>query len=112
MSPKSLSLFACVAALSASLCGSASAAALLTRHVPEAVAKHQAALAGSVDPSTPMRMQVVLPMRDKEGLKDLLGVLYNPASPLYRHWLGVAEFTKRFGPSERDYNAAIAYFRG
>ena len=112
MSLKSLSVFACMATLSASLCGSASAAALLTSHVPVAVARHQAALAGSVDPSTHMRMQVVLPMRDKAGLKDLLSVLYNPSSPLYRHWLSVAEFTKRFGPTQKDYNAAITYFRG
>jgi len=112
MSLKSLSVFACVATLSASLCGSACAAALLTSHVPAAVARHQAALAGSVDPSTHMRMQVVLPMRDKAGLKDLLSVLYNPSSPLYRHWLSVADFTKRFGPTQKDYNAAITYFRG
>jgi subtilase family serine protease len=112
MSLKSLSVFACVASLSASLCGSASAAALLVSHVPAVVAQHQAALAGQVDPSTHMRMQVVLPMRNLAELKDTLGALYNPQSPLYRHWLSVADFTKRFGPTQKDYNAAMAFFRG
>jgi subtilase family serine protease len=109
---KSLSVFAFAAGLSASLCGSASAAALLTSHVPAPVAQHQAALAGQVDPSTHMRMQVVLPMRNLAGLKDTLGALYNPQSPLYRHWLSVAEFTRQFGPTQKDYNAAMNFFRG
>ena len=109
---KSFSVFAFAASLSAGLCGSASAAALLTSHVPALVAQHQAALAGPVDPSTHMRMQVVLPMHNLAGLKDTLGALYNPSSPLYRHWLSVAEFTKRFGPTQKDYDAAMAFFRG
>ncbi len=58
-----------------------------------------------------MRMQVVLPMRNKAQLKDTLSVLYNPSSPLYRHWLSVAEFTKRFGPTQKDYDTAIKFFR-
>jgi subtilase family serine protease len=64
-----------------------------------------------VDASAPMQMQVVLPMRNKEQLRDLLTALYDPSSPLYRHWLSVREFTKRFGPAQKDYNAAIAFFR-
>src|SRR6202789_3723522 len=112
MSLKSLSVFACVASLSASLCGSASAAALVVSYVPALVAQHQASLAGQVDPSTHMRMQVVLPMRNLAELKDTLGALYNPSSPLYRHWLSVAEFTKRFGPTQKDYDAAMTFFRG
>jgi subtilase family serine protease len=108
---KCLSAFGLAAALTAGLCGSASAAALMTAHVPAAVSRHSVALAGHVDGSTPMRMQVVLPMRDKEGLKALLAAQYNPESPLYRHWLSVAEFTKRFGPTQKDYDAAIAFFR-
>jgi subtilase family serine protease len=111
MRSKCLSVLALTAALATGFCGSASAAALLTSHVPSAVAGHSVALAGHVDPATPMRMQVVLPMRNKAGLKDLLSVLYNPSSPLYRHWLSVAEFTKSFGPTQKDYDTAIKFFR-
>jgi len=111
MRSKCLSVLALTTALVTGFCGAASAAALLTSHVPSAVAGHGAALAGHVDPSTPMRMQVVLPMRNKAQLRDTLSVLYNPSSPLYRHWLSVAEFTKRFGPTQKDYDTAIAFFR-
>jgi subtilase family serine protease len=112
MRSKCLSVLALTTALTTGFCGAASAAALLTSHVPSAVAGHSVALAGHVDPSTPMRMQVVLPMRNKPELKELLGVLYDPSSPLYRHWLSVADFTKRFGPTQKDYDTAIKFFRG
>lgn len=108
---KSLTMLALTAALAAGFCGPASAAALLTSHVPAPVAGHKVALAGHVDPATHLRMQVVLPMRNMAGLKDLLGALYNPSSPLYRHWLSVAEFTRRFGPTRHDYDAAMTFFR-
>ena len=108
MRTKSLSAFALLAAVAAT--SSASATALLVKHVPAAVATHKAALASHLDASTHMQMQVVLPMRNREKLRDLLGALYNPASPLYRHWLSVAEFTKRFGPTQKDYDAAMAFF--
>jgi subtilase family serine protease len=112
MLTKRLSTFAVTAALTAGLCGSASAAALLSHVVPAAVAGHSAALAGHVDPSTPLRMQVVLPMRHLDKLRILLDQLYNPQSPTFRHWLSVGEFTKQFGPTQKDYDAAIKYFQG
>jgi subtilase family serine protease len=111
MLTKSLGAFALTAALTAGLCGSASAAALLVKHVPAAVSSHRATQAGRLDASTPMQMQVVLPMRNKEKLRDLLSALYNPSSPLYRHWLSVAEFTKQFGPTRHDYDAAMLFFK-
>jgi len=110
MYSKSLSVFAFTAGLSASLCGSASAAALLTRHVPAAVARHQAALAGALDPATHMRMQVVLPMRNKGDLGELARAVSDPSSPLYRHYLSVADFTRRFGPTTSDYATAQKFF--
>ena len=57
---KSLSVFAFAATLSASLCGSASAAALLTSHVPQAVAQHKVALAGHVDLRRPLEKNLEL----------------------------------------------------
>jgi len=104
-----LSAFALTAAVG--LMGSASAATLLVHHVPAAVSSHSAALAGHVDAQAPMQMQVVLPMRNKDKLRDLLSAQYNPSSPLFRHWLSVAQFTKQFGPAKSDYDAAMAFFK-
>jgi subtilase family serine protease len=108
MRTKCLGAFALAAAMA--VASSASATALLVHHVPSVVAQHRAALAGPVDPAAHMRMQVVLPMRNMAELHDLLGALYNPSSPLYRHWLSVTEFTKRFGPTQHDYDAAMRFF--
>jgi subtilase family serine protease len=84
---------------------------LLTTHVPDAVKDGQAALAGTVDPTTPMQIQIVLPMRHPDRLKALLGDITNPESPLYRHYLSTAEFTRRFGPTARDYDTAARFFQ-
>ncbi|MBV9694741.1 MAG: peptidase S53, partial [Alphaproteobacteria bacterium] len=105
-----IGIFVLAAAMAAASGTAASAGALLSAHVPEAVAQHRAAFAGAVDPATPLRLQVVLPMRNLDRLHDLLGALYNPESPLYRHWLSVAGFAKQFGPAARDYAAAQGFF--
>ncbi len=106
----SKSRFALTAALAVGLCGSASAAALLVKHVPAAVSSHRAARNGAVAPATHMTMQVVLPMRNKSELSQLVHAVSDPASPQYRRYLSVAQFTKRFGPTQKDYDAAMAFF--
>ena len=108
MRTKCLSAFALVAAVAAA--SSASATALLVKHVPAAVAAHKAALASHLDPSTHMQMQVVLPMRNKGDLSELARAVSDPANPQYRHYLTVAQFTKRFGPTKKDYDAAMKFF--
>ena len=110
MYSKSLSVFAFTAGLSASLCGSASAAALLTRHVPAAVARHQAAPAGALDPATHMRMQVVLPMRNKGELDSLTSKLMAGAPGVKP--LTSAEFMARHAPTAAQAQAVVAYLRG
>jgi subtilase family serine protease len=110
MFTKRIGAFALTAALAAGLYGTASAEALLVKHVPAAVAAHQAALAGAVDASTHMRMQVVLPMRNKAELGELARAISDPTNPQFRHYLSVAQFTKRFGPTQKDYADAMAFF--
>jgi len=108
MRTKCLSAFVLTAAVAAA--SSASATALLVKHVPPAVAQHKAALAGSLDAATHLKLQVVLPMRHKGELGELAHAVSDPTSPLYRHYLSVAEFTKRFGPTQHDYDVAMKFF--
>jgi kumamolisin len=89
---------------------SALAAPLLTPHVPQAVAYHLAAPAGAPSPTARLTLAIALPMHDRPGLAALLRDIYNPASPNYRHYLSVAEFTARFGPTAPAYAAAVKYF--
>ena len=48
-------------------------------------------------------------MRDQAGFEELLGQIYDPASPRYHHYLTPDQITDRFGPTEGDYNAVIAF---
>jgi subtilase family serine protease len=110
MLTKSLGAFALTATFATALCGSASAEALLVKHVPAAVAAHQTALAGALPASTHMKLQVVLPMRNKGDLGELARAVSTPGNAQYRHYLSVAQFTKRFGPTQKDYEAAQKFF--
>lgn len=56
-----------------------------------------------------LRLAIGLPLRDSAGLKNLLGRLYDPHSPDYHHYLKPEEFTKRFGPTEDDYQAVANF---
>ena len=59
-----------------------------------------------------MRLDIVLPLRDQAGLDSFLKEVYDPTSPIYRHFLTVPEFTERFGPTQEDYDAAVAFAKG
>jgi subtilase family serine protease len=82
---------------------------LLTRHVRDAVVNGQAPLVGHLPASQQMRLVLVLPVRDQAGLDSFLKDLYNPASPQFRKFLTVEEFTARFGATPGDYNAVLQF---
>jgi kumamolisin len=56
-----------------------------------------------------MRLVLVLPLRDQAALDQFLKELYNPASPSYRRYLTVEEFTTKFGATQQDYDAVLRW---
>jgi sugar lactone lactonase YvrE len=56
-----------------------------------------------------LKLAIGLPLRNPEALTNLLQQIYDPASPNYHHFLTPAQFTERFGPAEKDYQAVIAF---
>jgi len=78
--------------------------------MPDIVASHAALFAGAPPPDRVMHLVVSLPLRNIEKLDATLHEIYDPQTPNYRHYLSVAQFTDQFGPSDRDYDSAIAYF--
>jgi kumamolisin len=56
-----------------------------------------------------MRLVLVLPLRNPTALDQFLKELYNPASPSYRRYLRVEEFTTMFGPTQQDYDAVLRW---
>ena len=81
----------------------------LTAHAREVVLSGRAPLVGRVPTSQSLRLVLVLPLRNQDALDRLLEDLYNPSSPSYRHFLTVEEFTEKFGPSQQDYDAVVAF---
>jgi len=81
----------------------------LSGHVPAAV-KNLAAT-GVLPATNELSLALGVPLRDAAGLDNFLAALYDPASPSYRQFLTVAEFTARFGPTAADYAAVQNFAR-
>ena len=107
---RALSRATCLAAGLASPACWAGEHPTLSSHVPDIVASHAVAPAGQPDPSAHLVLAVSLPQRNGSALAALLNALYDPASPRYRRYLSVAEFTDEFGPAAADYQAARTFF--
>jgi subtilase family serine protease len=88
----------------------ASAETLLSAHVPAVVAQHLAAVIGEPDSGRRLQLDVALPMRNQDALDTLLASIYDPSDPAYHHYLSVAEYTDRFGPTKADYTRAAQFF--
>ena len=56
-----------------------------------------------------LHLAIGLPLRNKAALTQLLEQLYDPASRNYRQYVTPAQFAERFGPTEQDYRALIAF---
>jgi len=82
---------------------------LLTPHVREVTVNGQAPFVGRLPATQSMRIDVVLPVR--EGLDSFLHEVYDPASPSYRHFLTVEQFTEKFGPSQKDFDALVHFVK-
>src|ERR1700678_3888367 len=82
---------------------------LLTRHVREAAVNGEALSVGRLPLTQSMHFDIVLALRHQPELLNFLQEVYDPSSPSYRHFVTVPEFTERFGPSQEDYDAVIAF---
>ena len=67
---------------------------------------------GRLAPTETVSLALALPLRDQAGLQSLLCGLYDPHSPLYGQYLSSDEFTRRYGPTEANYQAVADYARG
>ncbi|HEX3463822.1 MAG TPA: protease pro-enzyme activation domain-containing protein [Candidatus Elarobacter sp.] len=58
-----------------------------------------------------MRVDVQMQLRSATALQQYAASVGDPQSGLYRHFLTPDEIGQRFGASDADWNAAIAYFK-
>jgi subtilase family serine protease len=85
------------------------AQSMMTHHVRDLTRNGGAQAMGHLPVDQMMTLNIVLPLRDQAGLKTLLSEIYNPASPTYRHFLTVPEFTARFGPTQQEYDEVVLF---
>ena len=81
--------------------------AVLTRVVPTTAGQS----IGQLPADQIMTLDVVLPVRDRATLDAMVKQVSDPASPSYRHYLTVPEFTERFGPAQANYDALVQFLR-
>jgi subtilase family serine protease len=86
-------------------------AQVLHNHVRPAVTNGRAARVGAMPNNQRLRLAIMLPLRNQSELTSLLKRMYDRTSPDYRHFLTVAQFTERFGPSRSDYQAVVKFAR-
>ncbi|MDR3456203.1 MAG: protease pro-enzyme activation domain-containing protein [Verrucomicrobiae bacterium] len=75
----------------------------LTGHVPQAAT--MLAATGALPATNQLNLVIGLPLRNREGLTNLMQQIYDPSSPNYHHFLTPEQFTAQFGPTEQDYQA-------
>ena len=75
----------------------------LKRQVPRAAVHAQAV--GRLPASSRLDLAIGLPLRNQDGLATFLELLYDPASPEYRHYLTPQQFAESFCPTQGDYEA-------
>ena len=88
----------------------AQAPSVMTHHMHEVTSTGQQ-LIGRLPANQTLQLDLVLPLRDPEGLDQFLSEVYDPNSANYRHFLTVPEFTARFGPTQKDYDAVLRFAR-
>ncbi len=60
----------------------------------------------------PLKLTIVLGVRNRPALEQLLADQQNPASSQYRKWLTPKEFAHRFGPSDQEVNLVRDWLKG
>lgn len=76
-------------------------------HLPQILPSLRAS--GNLPPETQLDLAIGLPLRNREMLSDLLRQMYDRTSTNFHRYLTPVEFTERFGPSQKDYTALIAF---
>ncbi|MCL6105979.1 MAG: S53 family peptidase [Actinobacteria bacterium] len=67
---------------------------------------------GSLPGGTPVKLAVILQLRNRQALNDLIIAQNTPGSPSYQKFLTPQEFLSAYGPTKHDYDAVAAFLSG
>jgi kumamolisin len=71
----------------------------------------RAAVVERMQASERLRFSLALGLPNPAALDDFLARVYTPGDPLYHQFLKTGEFAERFGPSQADYDAVVAFVK-
>jgi Pro-kumamolisin, activation domain/Subtilase family len=92
---------------------STSGGSRLVRRVGEVpVLARRENLTANMTPDEQIRMLMTFQIRHEARLQRFLAQVYDPASPLYHHWMTAEEFGQRFGRTQDEFNHALAWLQG
>jgi subtilase family serine protease len=107
--PTLVALVCAAVLLLSTIPGQAQPQLLSTRHVRDAVINGQAQLVGKLPATQTLLFDIALPLRDRAGAQNFVQEVHDPASPSFHQFLTPQEFTARFGPSQEDWDALVAF---
>lgn len=80
-----------------------------THHVREAVRSGAVQPLSHLANDKVLSLNLVLPLRDPDGLDTFLAEVYDSSSSAFHHYVTPAEFTAKFGPTQAQYDALVAF---
>jgi len=80
-----------------------------TATVPAAVRNGGARLVGRLPASQWLHFDLTLSLSHPSELRSFLHQIYDPSSALYRRFVTPGQFTERFGPTQAQHDAVIAF---
>ncbi len=91
---------------------SAQAETVMTHHLHAPLVGSKAIQPIGKLPSTQvLTLDVVLPLRDPQGLLNFITLVNDPSSPSYRQFLTPTQFAAMFGPSQADYDTLVSFLK-
>lgn len=108
---KSGSITLAIAAVALATTITSLAQSVMTHHVRNEIMDGTAQTVGHLPADQMMKLDIVLQLRDEADLKNYLRQINDPNSSSYRHFLTVAEFTAKYGPTQQEYDAVIRFAR-
>ena len=79
----------------------------LSSHLTSAISSSR--VVRDLAPDFRLHLAIGLPLRNQADLDTLITQIADPSSPSYHHFLTPDQFAARFGPTEQDYQSAIAF---
>lgn len=81
----------------------------LSGHVPPAIGRFHLQPIGRLPAQERLSLIIGLPLRNSARFHELVGEIYDSASPEYHHYLTPQQIADRFGPAEQDYEAVAIF---